>query len=181
MPLTGDQVGKLRDAIVSGFDRPGLEQLVRIGLSERLDRISPDGPLDTVVFNLIPWSELHSRTVDLIPAVPLAWPRRQARAFTQENPPGGVASCSKVRESAGHGSRLVPLIARLHRVRVTSSRRAKSLQAEGRQEGTASTQLSFCILVCGFWHAGAIPAASIRLAPLAPGRPAGTRGLSTRD
>src|SRR5262245_34212037 len=74
MPLTGDQEQKLHEAIVSGFDRPGLERLVRFSLSERLDRISSDGPMDTVVFNLIQWADHQGRTADLIQAVQRARP-----------------------------------------------------------------------------------------------------------
>src|SRR5262249_48070750 len=74
MPLNGDQAQKLHDAIVDHFDRPGLERLVRFGLNERLDRISSDGPLDTVVFNLIQWADQRGRMTDLIQAVGQARP-----------------------------------------------------------------------------------------------------------
>jgi hypothetical protein len=74
MSLDGDQAQKLHDAIVSGFDRPNLEQLVRFGLNERLDRISPDSRLDTVVFNLIQWADQEGRTAELIQAVQRARP-----------------------------------------------------------------------------------------------------------
>jgi hypothetical protein len=42
----------------------------------------------------------------------------------------------------------------------TSSRRTKSVQAVCRHGGRASTQVPCCVEACGFWDAGAVPAAS---------------------
>jgi hypothetical protein len=77
MPLTGDQVRRLHEAIVSDFSRPEMERLVRFGLAERLDEISPEGPLDMVVLELIQWAERQGRTEDLIQAVRRALPNNQ--------------------------------------------------------------------------------------------------------
>src|SRR5262249_41613982 len=75
MPLNGDQAKQLQEAILSGFDRSQLEQMVLTTLDRRLDIITAPGSLETVSFELIQWAERQGRTEELIRAVRQA-PRR---------------------------------------------------------------------------------------------------------
>jgi Effector-associated domain 1/Carboxypeptidase regulatory-like domain len=75
MPLTGDQAEALREAILSGFNRRDLEELVRFGLGMSLEHITSDQSLKTAAIELIQWAEGHGRTDDLIRAVRSARPQ----------------------------------------------------------------------------------------------------------
>ncbi|MUG92504.1 CHAT domain-containing protein [Scytonema sp. UIC 10036] len=75
MNLTGQQRKRLRDALISAFpDRSSLEQLLDFELNKKLNQITQDTNLQTVVFQLIQRAEAEGWVVDLI------------RAARKENP-----------------------------------------------------------------------------------------------
>jgi hypothetical protein len=67
----------LRDAILSGFKAPELEQTVRLDLNQHLDIITSNGPLGEVVFDLILWAENRGLVEDLIRVVQRARPNNK--------------------------------------------------------------------------------------------------------
>jgi hypothetical protein len=78
MTLTGVHKKLLKNAILSGFNKEALEELVRFDLDERLDAIVPiDSETSTIVFRLIEWAEQHGKMKKLIPAVQAARPDNQ--------------------------------------------------------------------------------------------------------
>jgi hypothetical protein len=98
MGLNGAQTAKLRDAMLSGFNDPELEQFVRIKLNENLHELVEGGPRSKVVFDLITWAERKGRVIELIRAVQEALPKRPeiqnvTRELLQEVPrPAPLAS-----------------------------------------------------------------------------------------
>jgi hypothetical protein len=75
MTLNGQQLLKLQNAILSGFNASDLEQLVRFELNERLDSlVATHGAFTNVVFELIQWAETRGRTAELIRALQRARP-----------------------------------------------------------------------------------------------------------
>jgi hypothetical protein len=77
MSLTGPQVQKLQDAILSAFSGADLEQLLRFDLNLRLGDVVPNGPMNQIVFLLIEWAEQHGRTEELIQALRRARPKNR--------------------------------------------------------------------------------------------------------
>jgi hypothetical protein len=72
--MTAEQMKKLQDALLAGFNQAELEQLVRFELGEKLSvRVGP-GALSDVVFRLIEWAQRTGRGLDLIRAARKANP-----------------------------------------------------------------------------------------------------------
>ena len=70
MSLSGSQHKALRDAILSGFTRPDLEQLAKFRFDVKLAAIvPPDATFEYLVFQLIAWVENHGRTDELIRSI----------------------------------------------------------------------------------------------------------------
>ena len=66
--LTGKEVKKLEDALLSAFPTPlKLKRMVRIGLEKNLGEISNEYLLDAV-FKLIEWAESHGKIKELLTA-----------------------------------------------------------------------------------------------------------------
>jgi len=77
MPLTGAQAKLLHEALISAFDFQGLRQLMAYDLDEQLENVVGNGPLDTVVYELIEWLDHHGRVDDFIRAAVQARPHNQ--------------------------------------------------------------------------------------------------------
>lgn len=97
MPLTGQQVKTLRDAIVSAYNGSDLEQLMRFELNERLDNlVSTNAPLPQIVLDLINWAEMNGRTPDLVAALRRTRPKNsQIQTVANDlfpQTPAGVAA-----------------------------------------------------------------------------------------
>src|SRR5690349_18948455 len=88
MPLTGEEIEQLRDAIAAAFDDDALVQMVRFKLGKDLFKMVARGPRDTVAFNLINRAEQEGWTRSLITAVALV--RRdneQVRRYCEAHAP----------------------------------------------------------------------------------------------
>lgn len=68
MPLTGQQFKSFQDALLEAYDQASLQQVVRIGLDEKLDTIAGGANLKELTFNLIQWAERTGRVDDLLAA-----------------------------------------------------------------------------------------------------------------
>jgi endonuclease G, mitochondrial len=69
MEIRGNQVKQLRESLQSAFPgKPKLKLLVREELNENLDEIVGDGPLTTIVGELIDFAEAEGRLVELVSA-----------------------------------------------------------------------------------------------------------------
>ncbi|MCE7985230.1 MAG: tetratricopeptide repeat protein [Caldilinea sp. CFX5] len=68
MQMSGDRLAAIEQALLDGFDRQSLSQLVRFELNESLDKIADGANLQSVVFNLIAWAERNDKVIDLINA-----------------------------------------------------------------------------------------------------------------
>lgn len=77
MPLTGDQVRRLCDVVTSGFDRAGLEVLLRTDLNIVLDHIVGNWGFEVVAFRVVIRVDQEGRIGKLMEAVTVALPDRQ--------------------------------------------------------------------------------------------------------
>src|SRR4051812_40549544 len=68
MPIPGVMVEEICDAILSGYDANELAMMVRTKLGVTLNVIVGQGPLGTMVFDLVEWSEKRGKTAELIRA-----------------------------------------------------------------------------------------------------------------
>jgi hypothetical protein len=77
--MPGVDFGEFQNALVDAFSPTDLEMMVRIRLSERLDRIVGAGPSDYVAFQLLSWAERQGTPVvaDLARAAYLDRPRNE--------------------------------------------------------------------------------------------------------
>jgi hypothetical protein len=96
--LTGVQVRELREAILSGFNRSELQALVQIQMNEHLETITSNGPLETVVLELINWAERQGRTEQFVRAVLRARPGNSVIQSVAASLPG-IAKASEIRAS----------------------------------------------------------------------------------
>jgi len=92
--LTPAEVGQFQDALLSAFNRSGLEQLVYIRLGEDLDQIVEDGSLAKVVLDLVKWANQQGKAEVLLRAARSENPgNSELRAFDEQiqsrlvNPP----------------------------------------------------------------------------------------------
>ena len=68
MGLSGAARIAIRDALIDGFDRQSLDQLLYYRLDSSLERVSGGGPLPTVVTEILQRSEREGWTTDLVVA-----------------------------------------------------------------------------------------------------------------
>lgn len=80
MNLSGQQLESLHDAILDGFSKQDLAQLLRFKLNERLEVISDGDNLSETVFALIRWAESRGRLAELIREANLARPHQPTLA-----------------------------------------------------------------------------------------------------
>ena len=78
--LSGSQAKQLQSALLSAFGISELKHLVTFELNQQLENIVPSGPMSSVAFELIMWSEQHGKTAELIKAVIAARPNNPAVA-----------------------------------------------------------------------------------------------------
>jgi hypothetical protein len=65
--ITGDQYGRLCDALVDAFPRrEDLRQMVKFQLDANLESIAGSVDLKSACFDLVQWAESHGRLADLI-------------------------------------------------------------------------------------------------------------------
>jgi hypothetical protein len=93
--LTGAQEQQLHAAILSGFDSSELRELVQFQMNERLERITSNGPLATVVLELIDWAGRQGRTEELVRAVQGARPDNRVIQSVAALLPGAVWTKAK--------------------------------------------------------------------------------------
>ena len=67
MTLSGDQRGKLQQALLSAFHTyANLQHMVGICLNKNLEAIAGTGKLEAVTYSLIDWAESQGRLAELI-------------------------------------------------------------------------------------------------------------------
>lgn len=66
--MPGVKFAEIAQALADSFNSFELEQMLRQGMSLRLDRIVGGGPFDQVIFNLVSWAERHGREGELLEA-----------------------------------------------------------------------------------------------------------------
>jgi Effector-associated domain 1 len=76
--LTGPQVDALSDAVLKGFNKSDLEQLMLFDMDVHLDQVVGGGPLATVVFDLIVWVNAQGRVDEFLDAITKRRPRNVA-------------------------------------------------------------------------------------------------------
>src|SRR5262249_42977312 len=74
--VTGQDVEKLRDAIVSAFNQDDFDQLLRFKMDVRLGDIVKPGPFEHVVFQVIDYALRQGELSVLVAQVARARPRR---------------------------------------------------------------------------------------------------------
>jgi hypothetical protein len=76
--LNGPQFKQLVEAILDGFDRSSLQQLLLYDLSAQLNHIVGDGAFRQVVFEVVRWAEAQGLTPNLLTALANARPGNRA-------------------------------------------------------------------------------------------------------
>ncbi|MBK8047118.1 MAG: hypothetical protein IPK16_08345 [Anaerolineales bacterium] len=68
MSLTGVQLARVHQAILSGYDRATFQQVVKVGLEVNFDAIAPATGFDTQVSTFLSWAERTGHTAALLAA-----------------------------------------------------------------------------------------------------------------
>jgi hypothetical protein len=84
MPLSGQHLRALRDALTEAFDFDTFAQMLRFELDKKVQNIAGSGPLKTVAFRVIETAEMEGWTLDLLRAARIANPGNAALHQTAE-------------------------------------------------------------------------------------------------
>lgn len=98
-PLSGQQLKQLTEAILAGFDRNDLEELLLLDLDVRLEHITGNDDLRKTVKDILDWAQKDERVGDLIQAMKRARPRSAAIAALAQMAAGQASTPPPAQET----------------------------------------------------------------------------------